>query len=95
MAPTSQLNIRNPEAREFALELSRLRGKSVSAVVTDALRESLEREKRALGREGMTERLLAIGREFSRLPVVDPSDPDEMLYDEDGLPKWSLWTPRR
>lgn len=87
MSSTSQLNIKNAEARELALELSRLKRKSVTAAVTDALRESLEREKRSRRREGMAERLLAIGQEFSRLPVLDPRDPDEMLYDEDGLPK--------
>lgn len=87
MSSTSQLNIKNAEARELALELSRLKRKSVTAAVTDALRESLEREKRSRRREGMAERLLAIGQEFSRLPVLDLRDPDEMLYDEDGLPK--------
>jgi antitoxin VapB len=87
MSSTSQLNIKNPEARALALELSRLKRTSVTAAVTEALRESLERAKRPSGREGMAERLLAIGEEFSRLPVVDPREPDEMLYDEDGLPK--------
>ena len=87
MPSTSQLNIKSSEARELALELSQMKGVSVTAAVTDALRESVERERRTRSREGMVERLLAIAEEFSRLPVVDARDPDEMLYDEAGLPK--------
>ena len=32
-------------------------------------------------------RLLAIGRECARLPVLDKRSREEMLYDERGLPK--------
>ena len=71
----------------MAAELAEMTGESVTQVVTTALRERLENERRKRSREGLAERLMAIGREFSRLPVVDPRDHDEMLYDEDGLPK--------
>lgn len=87
MSSTSQLNIKNPEAREIATELSQLMGESVTQVVTTALREKLERETKKRSREGLAERLLEIGRRASALPVLDPRDPDEMLYDEFGLPK--------
>jgi hypothetical protein len=30
---------------------------------------------------------MAIAEEFSKLPVLDDRDPDEILYDEYGLPK--------
>jgi antitoxin VapB len=87
MASTSQLNIKNPEARELALQLSQLTGESVTRAVTTALREKLERETKKKSREGPAERLLEIGRRAAALPVLDPRDPDEMLYDEYGLPK--------
>lgn len=87
MASTSQLNIKNPEARELAIELSRLTGQTVTHVVTTALREKLDRERKQRSREGMAERLMAIGREAAALPVLDPRDHAEMLYDEFGLPK--------
>jgi antitoxin VapB len=87
MPSTSQLNIKNPEAREIATKLAELTGESVTQVVTSALREKLERETKKKSREGLAERLMEIGREFSRLPVIDPRDHDEMLYDEFGLPK--------
>jgi antitoxin VapB len=87
MSSTSQLNIKNGEARELALELAALTGRSVTEAVTTALRAEVARERAAQRKRGVAERLMAIAEEFSRLPVIDPQDPDEMLYDEDGLPK--------
>ncbi len=87
MSSTSQLNIKNPETRRLATELSRLTGETVTEAITTALRERLERETRARRRHGMAERLMAIGRHAASLPVLDPSHPDDMLYDESGLPK--------
>ena len=87
MPSTSQLNIKNPEARQIATKLAELTGESVTQVVTSALREKLERETRRKSREGLAERLMEIGRRASALPVLDPRDPDEILYDEFGLPK--------
>jgi antitoxin VapB len=87
MSSTSQLNIKHPEARRIATELSKLTGESVTQVVTNALREKLEREKARTSREGIAEKLMEIGRRAAALPVLDPREPDEMLYDEFGLPK--------
>ena len=87
MPSTSQMNIKSPEARELAAELSKLTGDSVTKVVTTALREKLESERKKRSREGLAERLMAIGREAASRPVLDPREPDEMLYDEYGLPK--------
>ena len=87
MSSTSQMNFKSPEARELAAELSRMPGDSVTQVVTTALREKLESERKKRSREGLAERLMQIGREAAALPVLDPRDPDEMLYDEFGLPK--------
>lgn len=87
MSSASQLNIKNPETRRLATELSRLTGETVTEAITTALRERLDRERRARRREGMAERLMAIGRHAAALPVLDPRHPDDMLYDETGLPK--------
>jgi hypothetical protein len=35
----------------------------------------------------LAERLLEMGLRASALPVLDARDPDDMLYDEFGLPK--------
>ena len=87
MSSTSQLNIKNPETRRLAVELSNIRGSSVTDAVTTALREQIAREKSSRGREGMAERLMEIGRQAAALPVLDPRNPDDILYDEFGLPK--------
>ena len=87
MSSTSQLNIKNPEARRLADELSALTGESVTKVVTDTLRERLERERRRRGKDGVAEKLLEIGRRWSSEPELDPRNADEILYDEFGLPK--------
>ena len=87
MPSTSQLNIKNPETRRLATELSRLTGETVTEAVTVALRERLERERKALKPRTGAERLMAIAEEFSHLPVLDAREPDDMLYDKGGLPK--------
>lgn len=87
MPSASQLNIKNPETRRLAKELSELTGRSVTEVVTDALRERLEREKRARSKAGVADKLKRLAEECAALPVLDPRDPDEILYDEYGLPK--------
>ena len=85
-----QLTIESEEAYRLAADLSQLTGESMTKAVTEALREKLEREKRARGREGMAEKLVELGRRFRELPVLDPRSPQEImddLYDEDGLPR--------
>jgi hypothetical protein len=42
---TLQLNIRSEDAHELAARLSALNGESLTAVVTEALRSTLEREQ--------------------------------------------------
>lgn len=81
------MNIKNPEAERLAHELAELTGESLTAAVTEAVRERLQRVRDRSG-AGMAERLLAIGRDVaSRLS--DPyrnADHGEILYDERGLP---------
>jgi antitoxin VapB len=86
MNSTTPLHISDPEVQQLALELSQITGETVAEAVTEALRERLDR-KRMRSREGIAERLMQIGREAASRPVLDPRDPDEMLYDEFGLPK--------
>jgi antitoxin VapB len=82
------LNIKSPEAHRLAQELAALTGESMSAAVTEAVRERLERVRR--GRSaGLADRLLAIGRDCAprlREPYRS-ADPAELLYDERGLPR--------
>ncbi len=87
MPSTSQLNIKNPETRRLASELARLTGESVTEAVTAALKERLDRINTPKSREGIAEKLLEIGRRAAARPVLDSRHPDDILYDEFGLPK--------
>ncbi|MEL6621523.1 MAG: type II toxin-antitoxin system VapB family antitoxin [Pseudomonadota bacterium] len=84
-----QLNIKNAQAHRMARELSQLTGESVSQAVTSAIAERLEKERarKRKDRTGLAGRLMAIGEEMTALPLLDERTPDEILYDENGLPK--------
>ena len=81
------LNIKNEEAHRLAAELAKITGESLTAAVTTAIRERLDRlrEERA---PSLADRLLEIGKDCAarlKEPVrsFDHADP---LYDERGLP---------
>lgn len=84
------MNIKNPETFRLAKELAAATGESMTAAVTMAIRERLERVRAERGEGGIDmERamaLLAVMR--SRMPpgYLD-QDFDELLYDEKGAPK--------
>jgi antitoxin VapB len=81
------MNIKNPDTERLAHELAELTGENLTAAVTAALRERLDRVRQSQ-RPGMAERLLAIGRDLApRLSEPYRStDHGELLYDEKGLP---------
>jgi antitoxin VapB len=82
------LNIKNEEAHRQARELASLTGESLTAAVSEAIRERLERV-RGNSKQGLAERLLAIGRDCA-VHLKEPyksMDVDELLYDEKGMPK--------
>jgi antitoxin VapB len=82
------LNIKNEKTHRMAQELARLTGESMTAAVSEAVRERLERVRRNSGK-GIAERLLEIGRDCAA-HLKEPyksMDIDDLLYDEKGLPK--------
>jgi antitoxin VapB len=84
------LNIRDPEAQRLARELAAATGETMTRAVIRALQERLER-LRARQRGSRAERaarLMAHGKRFAALPVLDPRAPDEIIgYDGAGLPR--------
>lgn len=80
------LSIKHPEADRLARELAKRTGESLTDTVVKALREKLEREKHRNRRRSVFEELEAIRERCARLPVFDDRSPDEILYDERGLP---------
>ena len=83
------LNIKNDEADRLARELAALTGETVTAAVTEALRERIENVRQRRSRKGLSERLLAIGAD-SAPRFKEPyrsAEHGDLLYDEKGLPK--------
>jgi antitoxin VapB len=85
------LNIKNPETFRLAKELAAATGQSMTAAVTEAIRAQLDRIRAEGGddHDARVQRILNMAAEIgSRMPLgyLD-QDFDQLLYDEDGLPK--------
>jgi antitoxin VapB len=82
------LSIKNEETHRLAQELAALTGESMTAAVTEAVRECLDRVRRERG-ASPADRLLLIGEDCAaRLSEPLPSvDHDQLLYDKRGLPR--------
>lgn len=85
------LNIKNPETHRLARELADETGLSMTAAVTEAVREQLARIRAAQGdeSEARVERMLGLAAEIRRRAPAGyfDQDFDDLLYDEKGLPK--------
>ena len=82
------LNIKNKEAHRLAEELAKLTGESMTAAVTIALRERLERVRREQSLS-LADRLLKIGKDCAA-HLKEPFrsvDHGDLLYDQRGLPR--------
>jgi len=82
------LNIKNERTQKLARELARLTGESMTAAITEAVRERLDRVRSARG-EGLADRLMRIGKDCAahlREPFRSV-DHGELLYNEKGLPR--------
>jgi antitoxin VapB len=82
------LNIKNEETHRLVQELAALTGESMTAAVTQAVRERLDRIRREQGMS-LADRLLAIGMDCAAR-LKEPfrsADHADLLYDEHGLPR--------
>jgi len=81
------LNIKNDDTYQLAAELAGLTGETLTATVTIALRERLDRVKRRRSRRSLVDELDEIALHCAALPVLDDRSDEEILgYDEHGLP---------
>jgi antitoxin VapB len=81
------LNLKNPETHRLAQKLAGMTGESLTAAVTVALRERLERLQQSK-RGTLSDRLLKIGEDCAA-HLKEPFrsvDHGDLLYDERGLP---------
>ncbi len=82
------LNIKNPETHRLAKELARRRGETLTAAVTNALREQLAREPDETSDKASVADVMRLVRDLGLAPLGVGEDPTAFLYDEDtGLPK--------
>lgn len=82
------INIKNEKTQKLAKELAKLTGESMTAAITEAVRERLDRMR---GKQGasLAELLLQIGKDCAA-HLHEPFrsvDHGELLYNEQGLPR--------
>lgn len=82
------LNIKDEKTHRMARELARATGESMTAAVSEAIRERLERV-RANSKQAIVERIMKIAEECGPLwkEPYRSIDHGDLLYDEKGLPK--------
>jgi antitoxin VapB len=81
------LNIKDPETHKLAQLLAKETGETMTAAVTQAIRERLDRVRDERKQQAKLAALLDIGRRGAALFEGPPIDHAEFLYDENGLPK--------
>lgn len=82
------LNIKSEGTHRLVRELATLTGESMTAAVTEAVRQRLDRVRRARG-VSLADRLVAIGKDCAA-HLKEPfrsADHGDLLYDERGLPR--------
>jgi antitoxin VapB len=82
------LNIKNEKTQKLARELAKLTGESMTAAITEAVRERLDRVRHEQG-DGLADRLLKIGKDCAA-HLKEPFrsvDHGQFLYDQKGLPR--------
>ena len=80
-------NIKSEATHRRAKELARIAGESMTEAVDHAIAERLERLCKRRNKAARVARLNEIGEHCSKLLVLGSRTPEEMLYDEHGLPK--------
>jgi antitoxin VapB len=83
-----QLNIKSDDAYQLASKLAELTGESLTAAVTEALRQRLHAETRTRERDERMARVREITADIRRhLRDPLPSSNHDFLYDERGMPR--------
>ncbi len=81
------LNIKDPKAHELARRIAEATGENnLTRVVVEALEDRWSRISQKSADEKYAE-MLHLVDQWSRIPIADPRSPNEILYDENGLPR--------
>lgn len=85
------LSIKNTRAEELARELAQLRGLPITTAVIEELQRGVDRERKkplkSFTAEERFRKIMEISDNAAKLPILDARHPDDILYDEFGLPK--------
>jgi antitoxin VapB len=84
------LSIKNLEVEHLAREVAVLKNKPITVALHEALLREKRYEqslKRKPVRDDFIEKIREIQREVAALPILDSRHPDDILYDDYGLPK--------
>jgi len=82
------LSIKNPEAEKLAREISKETGESLTAAITNALRDRLQRLRGRRHAKSLVQEVDDILHRVDALPTLDDRPEDEILgYDPQGLPR--------
>jgi antitoxin VapB len=82
------LNIRNKQTEQLATALAKLTGETKTEAVTKALRERLERTRRARTKRRLRDEIEEIAVHCAALPVLDRRHADDIIgYDKHGIPR--------
>jgi antitoxin VapB len=82
------MNIKNPETQRLVQDLAALTGESLTAAITEAVRERLDRLQREHG-ASLADHLVAIGKDCAS-HLKEPfrsAEHGDLLYDAQGLPR--------
>ena len=81
------LSIKHKDSDRLVGELTRLTGETKTQAVVVALRERLDRETKRHQRDILAQELVQIGKRCASLGKCVPIPHDQLLYDDEGLPR--------
>jgi antitoxin VapB len=81
------LSIRNPKAEKLARELAAVSGETITAAITHAIEERLERLRGRSTTMDLVEEITKISKRCRAIPDKDPRSTEEILgYNAAGVP---------
>ena len=81
------ISIKHDEYERLIRQLAEDRGTSLTEAIGVAVRNEIDRGRKAAGDETFTERVRRLQALVREAPMLDPRTPDEIIgYDEYGLP---------
>jgi antitoxin VapB len=82
------ISIKNPETEQLARELAKETGESITEVITNSLKDRLQRVRGRRHARGLPEQVADILERMDALPTLDERSEDEILgYDDRGIPE--------